>query len=225
VSERLTKKQLKEDPLMKSTGETLDFVKDHTRTIVAVIAGLLILIVVVLFVRNASNAAEERAAGLLAEARGDLARGAFEPAAARLQQIVTDMGGTKSGEQALLVYGHVRYGQGRYQEAAGAYQQALESFDEDPILGVVARRGLAATLENMTRYEEAALHFQTLANTAPSDDIRTELRLDLARNYVRSGRLAEAKAIYEEIAKDFRNPPASSAARQRLAEIKHRQAG
>ena len=220
MSDRLTKQQLKEDPLMKTTGDAVDFLREHGRLLAGLAVGIVVLVSTVLIVRSSSDRAEETAAGLLAEARADLGRGVFEPAAARLQEILRDMGGTKSGKQALLVYSDARYAQGRYQEAEQSYRAAVDSFADDPILGVVARRGLAATLENLARPAEAATVYKLLADTAPNDDIRTELRMDLARNYAKAGQVDLAEAIYKSISTDVNHPNTADHARQRLAEMK-----
>jgi hypothetical protein len=224
VSDRLTRQQLKEDPLMKTTGETVDFVQHHMKLIVAAVGGILVLIIVMLVLRNSTAQADDQAAGLLADARGDFARGALEPAAARLTTVMEDHGRTNAAREASLLYGHLRYGQERYAEAETAYRKALDAYGKDPILGPVARSGLAATLENLTRYEEAATIYETLIAETEPGDIQVEYRLALARNYLKTGRTDEATAIYEEISIDVAYPVAAQAARQRLAELKPAQA-
>jgi predicted negative regulator of RcsB-dependent stress response len=220
VSDRLTRQQLKEDPLMKSTGETVDFIQHHMKLIVAGIAGILIIIIAILIFKNSAAQGADQAAGILADARGDMARGALEPAAARLTTVIEDHGKTTAAREATLLYAHLRYGQERYADAETSYRKALDTYEKDPILGPVARRGLAATLENLTRYEEAATLYETLVAETLPGETQVEYRLALARNYLKSGRTDDAIAIYEVLAVDIYHPLASQAAKQRLAEIK-----
>lgn len=225
MTDRLTKKQLKEDPLMRTTGDTDDYLREHGRLLSGIAVALVVAVATVLIVRTSGKRAEETASGLLADARADLGRGAFEPAVGRLQQILRDMDGTKSADQARLVYADALYAQGRHQESEQAYRAALDAFDDDPILQTIARRGLAASLENLGRPAEAATLYKQLADEAPDDDVKTELRLDLARNYVKAGQADLAESIYESISQDPDRPNSAGFARQRLAELRIQQPG
>lgn len=219
MNERLTRHQLKEDPLMKTTGDTVDFVQHHMKLIIGGVVGLLVILIVVLVMRNSAAKTDDLAAGILADARGDMARGALEPAAARLTTVVENHGNTAAAREARLIFAHLRYSQEKYAEAETLYRQAIDDYKKDPIIGLVARRGLAATLENLTQYEEAAAVYETLIPETPPGDIQVEYRLALARNYLRFGRTAEATVIYEAISSDKDYPIAAQAAKQRLAEL------
>ena len=220
MTERLNKQQLKEDPLMKTTADAADFARHHSRLLVGAAAGLLVLAAAIYFVQAGSQRANERAAGMLADARGDFQKGAYEPAATRLEELISTSGGTAPGKQALILYGDVRYAQGRYQDAAGYYRRAIEKFQKDPILGTAARRALAATLENMKEYAEAAKIHEQLLTTETPGPLRTQTQLDLARNLLRAGETDRAKTLYEEVALNQENPLAAQEAQLRLAEIK-----
>lgn len=222
MSERLTKQQLKHDPLMQRTADTAEFVTDHLKTII--ISGVVILGVAltVFLVRAGGERAEERAAGMLAEARTDFMRGALEPAAARLEDIVRNMAGTRSGKHAILLYGDVRYAQGHYDQAEPYYRQAVDNLAGDPVFGPAARRGLAATLESLDRPLEAAEVYQNLADDAQPESLRLDLLLDVARNRLHGGQPELALAIYTELSqKSHINPAAAQTASLRLAEIRH----
>jgi tetratricopeptide (TPR) repeat protein len=219
VSERLTKKQLKEDPLLRTTGETLDFARHHVRVIVGVLALGVLLVAIVVFARNASRRSEDQAAGLLAAARTEIARGALEPAAARLEELTTNMSGTTAGKQGIFLLGDLHFGQGRFEESAAAYRQALDAFGDDPILGPVARRGLAASLESSARYEEASTAYRDLAAETPSPVLRADFLLAAARNEVKAGRTSEARSLYQELAANEENPQVARDAELRLAEL------
>jgi TolA-binding protein len=183
-------------------------------------AGLLVLAAAIYFVQAGSQRANERAAGMLADARGDFQRGALDPAATRLEELLSTSGGTAPGKQALILYGDVRYAQGRYQDAAGYYRRAIDKFQGDPIVGAAARRALAATLENMKEYEEAAKIHEELLGSEAAGPLRTQAQLDLARNLLRAGQTDRAKVLYEEVSINQDSPVAAQEAQMRLAEIK-----
>jgi len=210
LTDRLTKQQLKRDPLMDRTAETADFIAQHTRTLVFGLIALVVLAAGIAFYRTASRRAQESAAGVLADARIDYSRNALEPAAARLDDLMASMGGTRAGRQGLLLYGNIRYDQGRYDEAESFYRDALKHYADDPFFGPIARRGLAASLENQDKFAEAAAVYQALADAAEGDDpMQANYLLAVARNRRLAGDTPQALEIYESVSKD---PEASTAA-------------
>ncbi len=226
MTERLTKQQLKEDPLMKKTGDVLDFVRQYSRLLIGGGVGLLILGGIFLMTRSASDRAEERAAEMLAEAQGDLARGALDPAADRLSEILTTVGGTRGGKRALLVLADVRYAQKRFPEAEDAYRRAVDALHSSAALHTAARNGLAASLENLGTHLEAAALYLALSEDARAEALRKDLSLSAARNYFKAGNLSEAESIYQRLSDDpLDTSTAAQEAQLRLAEIRIRRAG
>lgn len=219
MSDKLTKKQLKEDPLLKTTGETIDFARHHMKLLVGGLGAAVLAVLIVVLVRNAGASAEERAAGAVAEARIDFDRGAYEPAAARLTEVFDKMGGTTGGKRALLLLGDIRYAQERYEEAEAAYQQALDAFKNDPLFSTVALRGKAASLESLGRYDEAAAIYQQLADRAETDSMKFDLLFARATNLLRAGKDDDARTVLEQLAAEKGNPQMVRQARLRLAEM------
>ena len=225
MTDRLSKQQLKEDPLMKTTADAADFARHHSRLLLGAAVGLVVLAAAIYFVQSGAQRSSERAAGMLADARADFQQGALDPAATRLEELLGSAGGTVSGKQGLLLYGDVRYAQGRYQDAVGYYRRAVDTFKSDPVLGMAARRGLAASLENLQQFSEAASVHEELLAAQESGALRAQAQLDLARVLLRAGESARAMAIYEELSHNPDNPMAAQEALLRIAELKAAQAG
>jgi predicted negative regulator of RcsB-dependent stress response len=225
VSDRLTKHDLKVDPLIAQTGQTVDFVRAHTRLMVGAVVLVFIVAIGFVVVRATGRRAEETAAGMLAEARSDFNKGALDPAAARIADLQAFHGGTESGKLATLLLGDVRYAQGRYSEAEEAYRQAVHHFAKDPLLGLAARRGLAASLESEGRNQDAITVLKEILAAPVDDIIRADVQIDLARNELKIGNQEEAEKIYDEVSKDTSNPRAAQEAEMRLAEVRTLHAG
>jgi tetratricopeptide (TPR) repeat protein len=219
VTDRLTKQQLKHDPLMDRTAETADFIASHSRTLIFGVLALVLIAAGITYFRTSRERAEDRATGVLADARIDYGRGALEPAAARLDDLLNRMGGTKAGRQGLLLYGNVRYDQGRFAEAETYYREALEHFEEDPLFGPAAKRGLAASLENEGRFAEAAALYRELSSDSAGGEIRAGFLIDAARNEQLAGNTTAALEIYDSVAEDGQAPAAAQLAKLLRAEI------
>jgi tetratricopeptide (TPR) repeat protein len=220
VTERLTKHELKDDPLMRHTGEVVDFAQHHVRILLGTAAVLMVTVVVVVVIRSGGAKAEDLAAGMLAEAQADLDKGNPEAAAARIHDILEFHGGTTSGKQALLVNADICFNQGRYDEALTNYERAARAFSHDPVLGPATQRGLAATYESQGNHAKAVEIYEALYKETKDPAIHADLGLDLARNYVKLQRDADAERVYGEVAKNPVNPRAAMEANQLLAEVR-----
>jgi tetratricopeptide (TPR) repeat protein len=225
VSDRLTKQQLKQDPLMKRTAEAADFASRHARVLTGGVIAVLVVVAAGYFVSAGSHKAGSRAAALLTQAWGYYNQNQMDAASSRLDELLNTSGGTAPGKRALLLYGAIRYDQGKYGDAEQYYRRALAALKDEPFLGMAARRGLAATLENEKKYAEAAQTYQDLADNAPDGSLKAELRLSVARNYMKAGERDKARAIYHELADNTDNAQVAQEAKLRLAEAKYVQEG
>jgi predicted negative regulator of RcsB-dependent stress response len=220
VTERLTRHELKEDPLMKHTGEVVDFAQHHVRMMLIAAGVLLVAVLAVVLIRGAHSREEDKAAGMLAEVQGDLGKGNPDAAAARLKDMLEFHGGTESGKQAILMYADIMYNKGQYDEAATYYAQAVKVVGKDPVLGDVARRGLAATYEQKGDHAHAVEILEKLYADSQSATLKAEVGLDLARNYVALDREQDALRIYDEVGNNPVNTQAAQEAKLRAAEVK-----
>lgn len=219
MSERLTKRQLKEDPLLKTTGETIDFAKHHVRLLFGIVGAGILVLAIVVFSRNSQRQSAERAAGIMADAQIAISHGALEPAATSLTDLMTNMGNTPSGKQAALVLADIRYNQGRFQEAADVYEKALKTMGDDPILGSTIRRGLAACQENLGHPEAAAALYEELAAATDSVELKGDMLMSAARCYAKAGKNDEARTIYQGLAQNSDVARIKSNAALHLAEL------
>ena len=220
MTERLTRHELKEDPLMKHTGEVVDFAQHHVRMMLIAAGVLLVAVLAVVLVRGAHSREEDKASGMLAEAEADLGKGNPTAAAARLKDMLEFHGGTESGKQAILMYANIMYDTKNYDEAATYYAQAIRVAGKNPVFGTVARRGLAATYEEKGDHAHAVDILEKLYAETQSAMLKAEVGLDLARNYVAMDRDQDAIKIYDEVGSNPVNSQAAQEAKLRAAEVK-----
>ncbi len=219
MSDRITRQQLKEDPLMRQTAAVADFASQHARILIGAALVVVLLVVGLVLVRSGGRRADEKSAAKLTQAWSDYSRGQLQPAAALAEEILREAGGTNVGKRTLLLMADIQYDQGNYSEAEGYFRRARDAFSTDPILGQAARRGLAASLENQSRYAEAASVYEELAVNAATPAAAAEVRLDAGRNLLRAGNRDEAAAVFEALSENVDNPQVAQSARMRLAEI------
>lgn len=202
MSERLTRQELKEDPLLRETAHVAEFATKHVRLLVGAVVVVLVVVLAVVFIRGSAQRAEDRAADMLARALVDVEQGNLTTAAQRLEEVLEKSAGTASGRQGILVLGDIRYALGNYTEAERWYRQGADAFGDKGLESRVARQGLAATLENLGRNAEAADLYRGLADDVATPGSKADLLLSAARNFVRAGKTAEALAVYDQVAGD-----------------------
>jgi len=235
VQKRLTKRQIKEDPLLTWTVRIETYLEENLKRI-AIIVGAVALAVALVFVwRGMHRSAEAEAAAKLTEAQFQLWSGNATQAVASAQQVIDQHGGTKSGRQAHLVRGDALLANGDPQGAMAEYRSYLDHVRGDRDLSRVARRGLAVAAENAKQYAEAATAYEELAREeerllperkkAPASEtvkVGGAIIQDLlaaARCQAGAGDTAKAKALYDEIITKYGAEPQVADAKLRRAEL------
>jgi predicted negative regulator of RcsB-dependent stress response len=241
VQKRLTKRQIKEDPLLTWTVRIETYLEQNLKRI-AIIAGAIAVAIALIFVwRGVRRGAELAASEQLAQAQFQLWSGNPAPAAEIAKQVIDRHAGTHSGRMAHLVRGDALLGTGDPTGAMAEYKSFLEHAGGDAALRLVARRGLAVASENAMQYAEAAAAYEELAREGEGAlDERRKAPQSLAmlkpeaaiiqdwtaaaRCHERAGDPAKAKALYEEITAKYAAEPQIVEAKIHLAELAARAA-
>jgi predicted negative regulator of RcsB-dependent stress response len=241
VQKRLTKRQMKEDPLLTWTVRIETYLEQNLK-LIAIIVGAVALAIALVFVwRGARRGAESSASELLAQAQFQLWSGSPAQAVEIAKQVVERHSGTKSGRMARLVLGDALLQTGDAEGAITEYQSFLERTGGDPTMRLVARRGLAVAMENAKKYAEAAPIYEELARegegalamrkegpermgmSKPEVGIIYDL-MAAARCQALAGDAPKDTALYQEIADKYSAEPQAADAKLHLAELTARAA-
>jgi tetratricopeptide (TPR) repeat protein len=236
VQKRLTKRQIKEDPLLTWTVRIETYLEENLKQI-AIIAGAVALAVALVFVwRGVRRGAEAEAAAKLTEAQFQLWSGNAPQALESAKQVIDQHGGTKSRRQAHLVRGDALLATGDPQGAMAEYKSYLDRVGGDRDLARVARRGLAVAAENAKLYAEAATAYEEVAReeerllperkkapasatTVKAEGVILQDLLAAARCQAEAGDTAKATALYDEIITRYGAEPQAADAKLRRAEL------
>lgn len=198
ATKKLTKRQLKEDPVMTTAFRWVGFTEQHLRALLIAIGAVLVVAGLFYFVRQGRSSAERSAATRLAQARAEIQQGNIESAMTMVDQILDRSGGTNSGREALLLRADGALLLGKNEEAIEHYGRFLRQ-EKDPVLRASALRGLAGALEQSGQAARAA---ESYLEAGRQNAIGGEAAYDLmaaARAYRMAGDHAKAIALYEEI--------------------------
>jgi tetratricopeptide (TPR) repeat protein len=224
VHKRLTKRQIKQDPLMEWTARIEEFASANLRRILIGVGAVALVIALVFVLRGARRDAELQASALLAQAQFQLWTGSPAQAAQLAQQVVDHSSGTRSGRVAHLVRGDALLQTGDSEGALAAYRTFLAREKRDPVLRLSARRGIAVSLENLAQHAEAAAAYEELAREAQDAAPITQDLMAAARCLERAGEVARAEDLYQEILGEYPTEPLATDAKVKLIELEHRTA-
>ena len=181
--------------------------------------GALALIVIVgglWFYERSQSLRAQRAETAYFQARQLVASGNLPQAVSDLQKVVTRYDGTQAGAQASLTLAQAYYDQKKYKEGIDALKKAESKTPKDfqPSVHVLE----AAGYEELKDFASAAEQYKRAGDVTRFPADKTQYQAAAARDYAAAGKVAEAKAIWTELAKDETSPMAAEA-RVRLGEL------
>ena len=160
----------------------------------------------------------------LNQAKQSLAAGNAALATTDLQRVATRYKGTASGAQAAMLLAQLSFQQGKFAEGV----QALEPYRTAGAAG----ENLPAVLTligdgqlSQGKLDEAVTSYRSAAEATDLPGSRAILRAKQARALMAGGKNAEAKAIWEELARDPEAAVVQNEAAIRLGELAAQPAG
>jgi tetratricopeptide (TPR) repeat protein len=170
---RMTKQELREDPVLERIQGGLDYMERNARWLTLGVVAVVIVIVATMMIQRGRQRAEVEASQQLTMAQGLYLQGQHARAAAELQELLSRHGGTSAADQARIYLGDALLAQGQAVEALAAFDDAAAGAD-DQQSRAAAERGRAAALETLGRLAEASQAYEHAAQAAThfqSDDL------------------------------------------------------
>jgi predicted negative regulator of RcsB-dependent stress response len=155
-----------EDGMAGMTARAQDFLSGSGRNLAIGIGVVLVAAAGFFIFQETTGGAEKAASGMLAEARSAYTQGQVEQAAGTLTTLLQQHGGTRSGTKARLLMADVELRRNNPVAAEAQFRAALAKSSPSEYLWFNAQRGLAVSLENQSKFAEAATAFEGLTRAA-----------------------------------------------------------
>jgi TolA-binding protein len=224
MTERLTKKQLKQDKFVEGVRVALTYARENIAVTVLGLIGFVALVTLALRVGGTAiggdGPQDTEADRALASARGQFLTGSLEAGAAALEDVRSRHSGSRAAREATYLLGNTLYENGEYARA----QKAFEDFLKKPLHGDLlrdgARLGIAACKEETGNLAGATSDYLNLWN-APDAHPGTRLQAALAaaRCSRAQGLDERARELYEEIQARFPSTLEADEARFQLLQM------
>lgn len=197
--QKLTKRQIKEDPLVTAAFRGAALWERHGTRILVGLGAIALAGLLVFFVARSRAGTEERASGDLFRAEMLLAQQDFPTAIQLLKELVDNAPGTRASRDAMQLLGDVHAVQGKPVEAVNWYRKYLGRVGRDREGKVAGIHGLAAALEDRRDFVQAAASYDELVKLATTDNGRGRAMLAEARCFSRAGQPQKAIEIYKAV--------------------------
>jgi len=208
-----------EDAFVAGIHRLLEWMGRNLRLLLLGAAGAVLVALGLMYYVNFKATVREQAATDLARLR--LSSASPEQLIPDVESFIGRYDGTASADEARVLLGHLYLDSGRGADAL-AVLRAVGAPADHPT-GFAARSLLALAQEQSGDVRAAESTWQSLGRDARFGFQRREARANVARLYAQQGRVAEAIAIYEEIAREAEeddDPSAAGVYRIRLGELR-----
>ncbi|MBD3184270.1 tetratricopeptide repeat protein [Candidatus Poribacteria bacterium] len=217
---RVTKNQLKEDKLISTTARISAFISENWQKIIAVIAGVIVIIAAIALYSNYITGKNEKAARLLTEAREiysnaetalsedgitESTKEEFEEARIKLQEIPKVGGHDHTITEALFYSAKSSYYLGRYNEAISDFQKIVKKYS-DSVFAPYSQRAIGQCYEQLDgsdNLRKAIQQYEKLSRN-PESYINLLAYIDKGRCYENLGEWDKALESYKFIADRFK---------------------
>ena len=197
--QKLTKRQIKEDPLVTAAFRGTQIWERHGNRILLGLGAIVLVVLLVFFVSRARAQSEERASSDLFRAEMSIGQNDYQTAVQMLKEIVDAAPGTRAARQAMMYLGDAYASQGKPADAASWYRRALAKAGRDTEAKSAGLHGLAAALEDRGDFIQAATNYEELAKLGITDNQHGRAMLGQARCLAKAGQTQKAIAVYQAI--------------------------
>lgn len=153
---RLTKREIKEDPLVTRYMQVKQFWINHQKEFNIIIGVIAVVVIIGFLMMKSKRSAEIKANSQLAIPETYYHLRDYERAMPELQSIIEQFPGTHSAGMAVFFLANIYYDREEYDEAYNYYEMYLDDYSEEAVFISSSLTGKAACMENEKNYEEAA---------------------------------------------------------------------
>jgi len=212
---RLTKKELKKDPLLTFIGEAYDYFEREWIKIVSIVGGVILIVVLALFIGRGRNRAEINAY----DAAFNALRNNAPEAPDLLRRVVDDHGGSESAAMALLSLGTYYFQNEEYEQSEEQFSEYIDKYSGDMLSDYSAFNGLGGVYEQEEMFDKAAGIYEEYLKKYPKSPFNDTIRMSAARAYLNAGEKDKARSLFSDIVGEEKDSPEKQEAKFYLSTL------
>jgi TolA-binding protein len=200
---KLTKKELKKDPLLIFAAEAADYVRSEWVKIASTIGAVCLIVIVSLLLVNMKKRSDTSSYDAALTALQNNAPEAND----LLKKVAFKSGGSHAAE-ALLQLGNRYYQNKDLENSEKCYTEFIKKYSSDPLYGFTAYFNLAGIFEEKGNFKAAAETYEKYINNFKDSVLSPKMHLSAGRAYLLAGDKESAKKNFlaiTETPKDSRD--------------------
>jgi tetratricopeptide (TPR) repeat protein len=219
VSERLTRHEIKQDPLVTYAYLAWDWLQKKWRIVAGVAGAIVAVVLVTVFIQRANARAEADARATLAEASTSYWQGDYVRTIQLADQVLEGFQTTRAANDARRMKGDALFWQGAFDSAATFYREYLAKDRTESPMRTAVQQSLAFALESAGKYAEAAPLYEEIAAKAPDRTTAADFYLSAARAHQLANQVDAARKLYEKVATEYKDTTFARDAEVALGEL------
>ncbi len=199
-----------------------DFYLLNKNLIIGISAAVIVLAGILFFTLRQSQSSEQEASIAVSQIESLIAKGNIQAAlegdgpAKGLRDIISEYGGTASGNRARLLAGEIFLSLDEVDSAMSYYKGFSGS---NPDLSATAKAGTAYCHQEKGELTEAAAAYEKAAETASNPALASSYLADAADTYLAMGKTDTAVALYKKIIRNYPEYASAAKARESLLSL------
>ncbi len=198
---RLTKKELKKDPLVIFIAQAVDFLRNEWLKIGSTILVVVLVISLAFFIVRGKRRSAINAFDVAFTALNNDAPEALD----LLKRVVEDYGGSRISGEALIKLGNSYFLMKDYDSAEKYFKQYIDKFSDDPIYVFNAYNSLGGIYEDKGDYLKAAEIYENFINKFSNSIFLSKMFLNAGKAYFLTGDMNAAKRNFTNITNNYKD--------------------
>jgi TolA-binding protein len=203
AEKKLTRHELKEDPLVTGAFRAREYLAENREKFLWGLGILALLILAGFWFMNSRKEKDAEAETILTRANLELQTGQVPLALQNLRLLVEKHSGTRPGREGFYYLANAYFQLGDYQQAEHYYGEFLKRSGNAPVIAASAYAGLATCLELKGKNKEASGNFAKAVEAARGNSQTPDYLVGAVRTHAALGDSAKARQFFARLKKDF----------------------
>lgn len=216
---KITKKELKEDPLVTRYFLAVDYLDKHKKEIAYYVLGAAAAIAIIFLFISSGKKAELQAVSRVGQVEILYMRGQFQEAADEFRNIATQYADTDAAGMATYYLANCYYYLNQYEEAERYYRQYIDDYGNDPEITSSCYAGIGATFENRQNFQEAIAEYRKAVGASKDGFAVPQYMLNIARCQAAMDDRQAARNTYREVISEYPDSPFMEKAEELMAQL------
>jgi len=203
---RISKEELKHDPLIDGLLNAQSFFENNQNSIIYSLLGVVAIVAIFMLGSYWYDSSQVEANTLLGKAQSEYDNLNLDKSRVFLEELIAEYSGN-SAEQGTFLLANINFNENNFLEAQALYEDFVGSYSGSDLLLASGYAGIAACIETEDNAELAAQNYEKAARIADGLPQQAEYLYLAGINYIQSESNEKAISIFQSIVENHEDSP------------------